>query len=241
MASGFDNDTVYCTNLDFRGVSPVVPQFTTDGQMLFGKTGGNPQVALPSVSGGVTYTGSAGGGTWGFDASGISTGTLDVSHGGTGDTSFSAYQVVCGGTTSTNPLQVVASTGSSGQFLMSNGASALPSWNNAGFLEWTEVSASQGAVVNTGYYANGGGQVVLTLPASAAQFSFISVVGNGLSNSWRIAQNASQQIFYASQSSTSGAGGYIESSGQYQVVIIMCIATNNTWVVYDSIGNITVV
>lgn len=49
-----------------------------------------------------------------------------VSQGGTGDTSFTAYSVICGGTTSTNPLQSVASVGTSGQVLTSNGAGALP-------------------------------------------------------------------------------------------------------------------
>lgn len=56
--------------------------------------------------------------------------TLGVNRGGTGDASFTAYSVVCGGTTSTGALQSVASLGSSGQVLTSNGAAALPTWQN---------------------------------------------------------------------------------------------------------------
>jgi len=51
---------------------------------------------------------------------------LTVAAGGTGRITATAYAVVCGGDTSTNPLQSIAALGSSGQMLTSNGASALP-------------------------------------------------------------------------------------------------------------------
>lgn len=57
---------------------------------------------------------------------------LLVSDGGSGVSSFSPYSVICGGTTSTGPLQSVASTGVSGQFLTSQGAGALPIWTSGG-------------------------------------------------------------------------------------------------------------
>lgn len=53
---------------------------------------------------------------------------LAVADGGTGASSFTAYSVVLGGTTSTNPLQSVASVGTSGQVLTSGGAGVAPSW-----------------------------------------------------------------------------------------------------------------
>lgn len=59
------------------------------------------------------------------------TGNLSVARGGTGGGSFTAYSVICGGTTSTGALQNVSGTGSSGQVLTSNGASALPTWQPA--------------------------------------------------------------------------------------------------------------
>ena len=52
MSSGFDNDTVFATNVDFRGVSPVVGQFTADGQLLIGSTAAPyARVALPTATG----------------------------------------------------------------------------------------------------------------------------------------------------------------------------------------------
>ncbi len=53
---------------------------------------------------------------------------LVVADGGTGVSSITAYAVVTGGTTSTGPVQTVASVGSAGQVLTSNGAAALPSF-----------------------------------------------------------------------------------------------------------------
>ena len=54
------------------------------------------------------------------------TGTVPVSQGGTGDTSFVVDQLIIGGSTTTGPLQQVTA-GTSGQILMSNGAAA-PTW-----------------------------------------------------------------------------------------------------------------
>lgn len=56
------------------------------------------------------------------------TGQLSVARGGTGASSLTAYAVLCGGTTSTSPVQSVASVGTAGQVLTSNGAGALPTF-----------------------------------------------------------------------------------------------------------------
>lgn len=56
------------------------------------------------------------------------TGQLSVPRGGTGLASATAYAVLCGGTTSTGAFQSVASVGTSGQVLVSNGAGQLPTF-----------------------------------------------------------------------------------------------------------------
>src|SRR5215831_1575376 len=58
-------------------------------------------------------------------------GTAVVAGGGTGDTSFTAFSVICGGTTSTGALQNVSGVGTANQVLTSNGAGALPTWQNS--------------------------------------------------------------------------------------------------------------
>jgi len=58
-------------------------------------------------------------------------GTAVVAGGGTGDTSFTAYAPVCGGTTSTGALQSATTGFSTANFVLtSNGNAALPSWQN---------------------------------------------------------------------------------------------------------------
>lgn len=56
---------------------------------------------------------------------------LPIASGGSEVSSFVAYSPICAGTTAGNPLQSVASVGSAGQVLTSNGPSALPSFQNA--------------------------------------------------------------------------------------------------------------
>jgi hypothetical protein len=56
---------------------------------------------------------------------------ISVANGGTGDSSLTAYAVLCGGTTSTGNVQSIAGVGTSGQVLTSNGAGALPTFQPA--------------------------------------------------------------------------------------------------------------
>lgn len=54
--------------------------------------------------------------------------TAVVAGGGTGNTTFTAYSVICAGTTATGAFQNVSGVGTAGQVLQSNGAAALPTW-----------------------------------------------------------------------------------------------------------------
>lgn len=55
-------------------------------------------------------------------------GTAVVAGGGTGNTTFTAYSVICAGTTATGAFQNVVGLGSAGEQLTSNGPGALPTW-----------------------------------------------------------------------------------------------------------------
>jgi hypothetical protein len=99
-------------------------------------------------------------------------GTLPVANGGTGVASATAYALLAGGTTSTGAFQSLASVGTSGQVLTSNGAGALPTFQNAagGSLTvgtTTVASGTSGYILynNAGVLGNlattGSGNVVL--------------------------------------------------------------------------------
>src|SRR5215831_7256070 len=87
-------------------------------------------------------------------------GTAVVAGGGTGDTSFTAFSVICGGTTSTGALQNVSGVGTANQVLTSNGAGALPTWQNSSAsgavtqftldAGTTPITPSSGNIVLTG-------------------------------------------------------------------------------------------
>jgi hypothetical protein len=133
----------------YSSAANTVSEITTaaNGVLLTDVTG-VPSIGttLPStVQTNITALGVVATGTWNATA-------ITVPHGGTGNTTFTAFSVICAGTTATGTFQNVSGVGLLGQFLMSNGAGALPSWAN--------VSGS--GTVNSGnaneiaYYAAGG-------------------------------------------------------------------------------------
>ena len=76
--------------------------------------------------------------------------TVPVAKGGTGRTTHTAYSVICGGTTTTDAQQSIASVGTVGQVLTSNGASALPTFQTAASVTPTAVSDQVNS--STGYF-----------------------------------------------------------------------------------------
>jgi len=76
---------------------------------------------------------------------------LSVADGGTGRSSSTAYAVICGGTTTTGAQQSIASVGTSGQVLTSNGAGALPTFEDpAGSGKLLQLVASQSSSLSSG-------------------------------------------------------------------------------------------
>lgn len=166
-----------------------------------------------------------------------------VIEGGTGKTSATAYAVLCGGTTSTAAFQSIASVGTAGQVLTSNGAGALPTFQAAGsgMLAWTEVTgATVSLAVNNGYIMNRATAITATLPASAAQGSIIRLAGKGAGFT-TIAQNSGQTIHFGNQNTTTGAGGSLTMTNQYDCIELLAITADTDFVVLSSVGNWTVV
>jgi hypothetical protein len=95
------------------------------------------------------------------------TGTVAVANGGTGDTSFTAYSVITGGTTSTGALQNVSGVGTTGQALLSNGAGALPSWGTPsatpGPINVTSQTSNYSALTTDGLILCSGGSFTITV------------------------------------------------------------------------------
>jgi hypothetical protein len=124
---------------------------------------------------------------------------------------------------------------------ITNGAGTITINAAGGALTWTTVTGtSQAGAVNSGYIANNAGQVVVTLPATSAIGDVIAVTGINNATGWKVAQNAGNQIFFGTSSTTSGTGGSLVSTATHDVVYLICVTANANWTVVSSIGNITV-
>lgn len=109
-----------------------------------------------------------------------------------------------------------------------------------GGLTWNEVTGtSQTASVDNGYIANNASLVTITLPTTAAVGSVVRVAGSGVGG-WRVAQNTGEKIYFGDNSTTSGTGGYLEFTQQFDAVELLCIVADTEWTVISSQGNITV-
>ncbi len=148
-------------------------------------------------------------------------------------------QVIVGSTGATPvPATLTAGTGIS----ITNAAGSITVAATGSGESWVEVTGtSQALAINTGYIANNVGLVTLTLPLTAAQGSVITIVGKG-AGGWKIAQNASQLIHLGSSVTTTGVGGSLASTNQWDVIEIVCITADTTWSLTSAPqGNITVV
>lgn len=144
------------------------------------------------------------------------------------------------GSTGADPVLATLTAGTG--VTIANTAGAITINATGGGLTWTVVTgASQAAAVNNGYIANNAGTCVITLPATSAVGNIVAVTGMNNATGWQIAQNAGNQIFFGSASTTSGTGGSLASTKTFDSVYLLCITTNANWVVLNSIGNITVV
>lgn len=93
---------------------------------------------------------------------------VTVAQGGTGLATATAYAVICGGTTGTGAFQSIAGVGTSGQVLTSNGAGALPTFQDGG-AAWTGITAGSGVATTS----NGDSSIVYqTAQTTASRLSW---------------------------------------------------------------------
>lgn len=147
-------------------------------------------------------------------------------------------QVILGATGLDPDWATLTSTG--GTIAFTPGANTLNLETAVAPFVWNEVTAaSDNMDVNEGYIANNAAQVDLTIPTTAAVGDVVRVAGKG-AGGWKVSQNAGETIYFGSLSTTTGVGGSLESTVQYDAVELLCIVADTDWVVISSIGNITV-
>ena len=204
-----------------------------------GSTAQSINQVAPSATSGVPFIsqGSSSQGTFG---------TAVVAGGGTGVATLTAYELIAAGTTSTGSVQQIG-IGTSGQVLYSNGAGALPSFKSApAGVAWVDVTAStQTIAASTGYVTDNATQVTYTLPATPV-FGDVFEITGGVSGAatapWVIAQNSGQSMHLGNSTTTTGTGGSIASTLQYDSIKCICVVAGASavWNVISSVGNFIV-
>ena len=96
-----------------------------------------------------------------------------------------------------------------------------------GPMNWFGIGGtSQAAAINTGYVVQNASQTTITLPATAALGSIVSVRGLGAAG-WILAANTGQTIKVDGQ--TTSSGGTLTSSGANDTIDVTCTVANTTW------------
>lgn len=112
---------------------------------------------------------------------------------------------------------------------------------SGGGMTWSVVTGtSQAAAVNNGYASNNASLVTITLPSTAAVGDTVAITGFG-AGGWKLAQNASQVIYFGNVNTTTGTGGYLASSHRMDSISLVCVVANTSWKVINSTGSITYV
>ncbi len=249
-------------------LSPTVITSTgTNGQVLIGATAGDPEWATITAGANITITNAANSITiasTGGGGGGIT--TLTANTGGSATASSIKLQgnnVIATNVASASEVDFALTNGTNGQVIIGGGAN--PAWasitagsnitltpgansltisSSGTGIAWTKVTADTTMAVNTGYITNkttGTMAINMTLPATAALGSLITVVQQTSYAPITVLPAASQTIIYGQYATATGSGGgQLQGSTIGDSLQMVCITANTTWLVYGSIGNFLV-
>ncbi len=244
IANGGTNATSMATTdgtVYYDGTRLVTTATGTTGQMLTSNGAG----VAPTYQNGVTSitagTGISVTGTALVPIVGLTV-PVAIANGGTNATSMATTD----GTVYYDGTRLVTTaTGTAGWVLTSGGAGVAPAYAvlpASSSFTWTVTTANASIVAANGYIANKAGLLTMTLPASGSIGDLFEITGINTAVGWRVAQNASQQIFFGTSSTTVGTGGYLEATNIRDSIRCVCVVSGSStvWNVISSIGNITV-
>lgn len=183
----------------------------------------------------------------------ITTGTWNatdvaVADGGTGRSTSTAYAVICGGTTNTAAQQSIASVGTSGQLLTSNGAGALPTFQTATAAAFDPTTTFQ--IYEDFYNPN---DTSLTMGVYGWQTNLSGSGTLAVNSASSLSNRRPGQIICGTGTTTSGlasislySGGVGNLVGVGVTSVIMNILTDsalsdgtNTYTIFAGLGNTT--
>jgi len=147
-----------------------------------------------------------------------------------------------GGAVSSDAALNVNIVGGTGINVVGNpGTNTLTINTTGGFLTWSRVAGPAVAMdVDNGYIPTNAALVTFTLPVTAAVGDEIMICGEGLGG-FTISQNAGQTIRFGNVASTTGVGGSVSSTNQWDTVSLVCRVADTDWSVMNNVGILNVV
>lgn len=107
-------------------------------------------------------------------------------------------------------------------------------------VTWVNQDTDTVMIAGSGYVTNSASRVTLTLPQTASFGDTVKVQGFG-DGGWKVAQNAGQYIRFGIQATTTGTGGYLQSTNKNDSLTLVCVSENLGWEVQAPVGAITYV
>lgn len=173
-------------------------------------------------------------------AAGVAT-WINLGGSGTGDVQF--LEGDTGGPVAPDGSAIINTIGGTGCTTLGDPGTNTMTFNVVGGgLKWIEITVAGPTTLssNTGYVTNNAVSTVLTtLPSTAAFGDVIRISGKGAAG-WSLGQNAGQTIHFGNVSTTTGVGGSIASTMQYDCLELVCITQDTDFNVLSSIGVLTV-
>lgn len=146
------------------------------------------------------------------------------------------------GSTGVAPVLSTLTPGTGITITNTAGAITIASTSTPSNFPYTVVTAgTQALSANNGYIANAAsGGVTFTLPIVSAVGDFIQIDGLNTGSGWTVNQTAGQRIQLAAALTTVTTGS-LASTNNGDCIGMVCVVANLTWLVENSMGNITVV
>lgn len=151
----------------------------------------------------------------------------------------------------TNGQVLVGSTGADPVFATLTGSGGITfttgpgtlQINGSGAVSWSVVTVDASFTSGQGVIANKAGLLTMTLPATPSVGDILEITGINNATGWKIAQNANQQIFFGTSSTTVGVGGSIASINTRDSLRMVCVVggASAVWNVINAVGNMTIV
>jgi len=228
VVSAIINDSTQATALATNLSSALAMKTYVDGLVAVLAVGGsNNEIQYNNAGsfGGVTGANSA---TLVTTSAGVPAMTASMTNG----------QILIGSTGAT-PVPATLTAGAGISIAESAGGITIAGTGSG--IGWTEVTGTtQAGAADSGYVINNAGVVTVTLPATAAFGTIISIVGKG-AGGWKIDHGTGQNI-QVGASSTTPTTGSVASTNQFDSIDLICTTADTTWTTQSGfIGSLTIV